>query len=252
MSKSNRLFIILGGFFVANALMAEFIGTKIFSLERTFGANPVTWSFFGVGELSFQLTAGVLLWPVVFIMTDIINEYYGKRGVRLLSFLAVGLISYAFVMVFLAIHLAPADWWPASATENGVPDLQLAYQQVFGQGLWIIVGSLVAFLIGQFVDVTIFQRIKRITGEKKVWLRATGSTLVSQFIDSYVVLFIAFYVGAGWPLQQVLAIGLMNYLYKFAAAVLLTPVIYGGHALIDRYLGADDAARMKAEAMGLN
>ena len=99
-NKGNLLFIILGGFFITNALIAEFIGAKVFSLEKTLGFDPVQLSFFGIKDLSFNLTAGVLLWPVVFIMTDIINEYYGKKGVRILTFMAVILISYAFLMVF--------------------------------------------------------------------------------------------------------------------------------------------------------
>lgn len=249
-NKGTRLFILLGTFFIANALIAEFIGIKIFSLEKTFGFLPANISFFGVGSLSFDLTAGVLLWPVVFVMTDVINEYFGKRGVRMLSFIAVGLISYAFFMFLLGIELVPAEWWPASSASNGVEDMDVAFRNVFGQSLWIIVGSLVAFLIGQLVDVVIFQKIKKITGEKKIWLRATGSTLVSQFIDSFVVLFIAFYIGQGWALQQVLAIGLINYIYKFVMAILLTPAIYGMHHVIDKYLGHELAHEMKRAASG--
>ncbi|MDX1478739.1 MAG: queuosine precursor transporter [Saprospiraceae bacterium] len=263
-SKSTRLFIILGGFFVANALIAEFIGVKIFSLERTFGWAPASINLFGQTGLGFNLTAGVLLWPVVFVMTDVINEYFGRRGVRLLSFLAVGLICYAFVMFFAGIRLVPADFWPTShllpsmtpaeteALRQEVGNYNTAFRLVFSQGLWIIVGSLVAFLVGQFVDVFVFHRIKRVTGERKVWLRATGSTLISQFIDSYIVLTIAFYIGADWDLGLVLAIGTVNYIYKFVMAVLLTPVIYAAHFVIDRYLGPDLARQLKAQAAGHN
>ncbi len=116
------------------------------------------------------------------------------------------------------------------------------FRVVFGQGMWIIAGSLVAFLVGQLVDVAVFRQIKRITGERKLWLRATGSTLVSQFIDSFVVLLIAFYIGGNWPLLQVLAIGVVNYIYKFVVAIVLTPVIYAAHAWIDNYLGHEEAA----------
>ena len=126
--------------------------------------------------------------------------------------------------------------------------MDLAFRRIFGQGLWIIVGSLVAFLVGQIVDVLVFHRIKRFTGEGKVWMRATGSTLVSQFIDSYVVLVIAFYVGADWNIVTVLAIGTVNYIYKFLLAILLTPLIYLGHYGIDRYLGHELATKMKEEA----
>jgi uncharacterized integral membrane protein (TIGR00697 family) len=257
-SKSTKLFIILGGFFIANAFIAEVIGVKIFSLENTIGIKPFSIPLFGM-DFSFNLTAGVLLWPVIFVMTDIINEYYGERGVKFLSYLTVGLLAYAFAAYYLAIHLTPADWWPASKIEQGVLNMQSAYAQVFGQGIAIILGSLVAFLIGQVVDVVIFHKIKKWSGEKYIWLRSTGSTLVSQLIDSFVVLFIAFYLypkfisdsnGKAWSFNIVLSICLGNYIYKFIVAVLLTPVIYWIHNLIEKYLGDDLAKEMKTAAIG--
>ncbi len=248
--KDGRLFIVLAGFFIANALIAEFIGVKIFALEDTLGMSPLNWNLFGQSG-SLNLSAGVLLWPVVFVMTDIINEYFGKRGIQMLSLLAVGLISYAFLMVYASIGLTPAEWWLASMAENGVPNMQAAYSNVFGQGMWIIVGSLIAFLIGQIVDVFVFHRIKKATGENKVWLRATGSTLVSQFIDSFVVLYIAFVLGPQqWGMGLFLAVGCVNYSYKFLMAVVLTPVIYLAHHLIDGYLGEEMAHEMKIAAIG--
>ncbi len=254
-NKSSQLFIILGGFFIANALIAEFIGVKIFQMETTFGFSLFTYSLLGE-EVSLQYTAGVLLWPVVFVMTDVINEYYGKKGVRFLSYLAVGLICYAFFMVYLAIGLAPAEWWIGSKSNVGISNLQDAFSGIFGQGLLIIIGSVVAFLIGQIVDVIVFQKIRKYTGEGKIWLRATGSTLVSQFIDSFVVLSIAFYFGpmlfpsygSPWTFALLLAVGLNNYLYKFLMAILLTPVIYVAHHLIDRFLGHEKAKEMKTLA----
>src|SRR5688572_10361444 len=185
--KGTRLFLFLGGFFIANALLAEFIGIKIFSLEKLIGYDPLSMTLFGVSDLGFNLTAGVILWPVVFVMTDIINEYFGKRGVRFLSWLTVILIIYAFLVAFLAIKTPPNDWWQTLSglrddPSESIADMNLAYKRIFGQGLWIIVGSVIAFLIGQLIDVIIFHKIRRITGEKKLWLRSTGSTLVSQFI----------------------------------------------------------------------
>jgi queuosine precursor transporter len=246
--KSTRLFYILGSFFVANALLAEFIGVKIFSLEATIGISPANLSILGVENLSFNLTAGVLLWPVVFIMTDVINEYFGKRGVRFLSFTAAALIAYAFFMVYFAMGLTPSDFWINRITPVGEVNMDLAFDAIFGQGLWIIIGSLVAFLIGQLVDVTVFHYFRAMTGSSKIWLRATGSTLVSQFIDSFVVLFIAFYIGAGWDMKLVLAIGFVNYLYKFLVAVLLTPILYLLHFLIDKYLGKELSDKLTHEA----
>jgi hypothetical protein len=247
--RANRLFLVLGGFFIANALIAEFIGVKIFSLEATLGLPKFNFSIVG-REGSLVFTAGVLLWPVVFIMTDIINEYYGRRGVRLLSYLASLLIGYAFFVVYNAIRLVPADWWVTQSTAQGVPDMQAAFSGIFGQGNWIIVGSITAFMVGQIADVLVFHRIKKWSGERFIWLRATGSTLISQFIDSFVVLYIAFVLGpAQWSFDLFLNVGIVNYLYKFIVAILLTPVIYVVHWLIERYLGPELAARMKNEAM---
>lgn len=257
-NKVNRLFLILGCFFITNALIAEFVGVKIFSLEKTLGFEPFNWTVFGIDGLGFNLTAGVVLWPIVFVMTDVINEYFGTKGVRLLSNMAVGLILYAFIMVYMAITLVPNEWWQyesglmSANAAQVMPDMDLAFKKVFGQGLWIIGGSMVAFLVGQIVDVFTFHKIKQITGEKKIWLRATGSTLVSQFIDSFVVLIIAFYIGSDWDLVRVLAIGIVNYTYKFILAVILTPLIYLAHYLIDAYLGEETAHRLRAQAAGAN
>jgi queuosine precursor transporter len=255
--KPTKLFLMLGCFFVANALVAEFMGVKIFSLEKTLGFDPLKIKL-GGDEYSFNLTCGVLLWPVVFIMTDIINEYYGPRGVRFISWMTVALIGYGFLMLFGAIKTTPADWWITSKQTAGVEHMDRAYAGIFGQGLGIIVGSMTAFLVGQLLDVLVFHQIKKSTGEKYIWLRATGSTLVSQFIDSFVVLFLAFYLypmlvsgqGSPMPLKQLLALGIISYFYKFFMALLLTPVIYWVHGIIDRYLGHDLATQMKNAAMG--
>ena len=246
--RGARLFVVLAGFFVANALMAEFIGVKIFALEPTLGIAPLNWNLFGQsGSLNF--TAGVLLWPVVFLMTDIVNEFYGRRGVRLISWLAAALIAYAFAFAYLAIHLVPAEFWIHAGASQGVDDMQVAFAAMFGQGLWTIGGSLVAFMIGQLVDVAIYHRVRRVTGERHVWLRATGSTLVSQLVDSFVVLYIAFVLGPQhWPISLFLAVATVNYAYKFLVAVCATPLVYAGHSLIERYLGHDAAEAMKVQA----
>jgi uncharacterized integral membrane protein (TIGR00697 family) len=208
----------------------------------------VTWQLLGDQPLSFNLTAGVLLWPVVFVLTDIVNEYFGKRGVRLLSLVAVGMILYAFAMVSWAMRLVPADFWVVRETAHGPLDMERAFDGVFGQGLWIIAGSVIAFLVGQLVDVWTFHLVKRRTGERWIWLRATGSTVVSQLVDSFVVLFVAFYLGAGWDLSLVLAIGAMNYAYKFVVALAATPVIYLMHGAIERWLGPELAGELRGRA----
>lgn len=250
-SKKTSLFIVLAGIFITNALIAELIGGKIFSFEKTLGADPLEIPLFGNFLLQFNLTAGVLLWPVVFILTDIINEYFGKEGVKRLTYITVGLIAYAFVVIYLAMELAPADFWLDinSTDDEGNPlNINTAFNKVLSQGLNIIFASLVAFLLGQFVDVYVFHKLRKITGKNKIWLRATGSTLVSQFIDSFVVLIVAFYFLADWSLVQVLAVGATNYIYKFIVAVVLTPTLYLAHNVIDGYLGKELAEEMMTEA----
>lgn len=247
--KKRNLFIILSGIFLTNALLAEMIGTKIFSFEATIGMEPAHLNIMGF-IMDFNLTAGVLIWPIVFVTTDLINEYFGKPGVRKISFLTAGFIAYSFLVIYLAIGLAPADWWIEANKldpEGNSFNIDFAFDKIFGQGLRIIIGSLVAFLIGQLVDVFVFQKLRRITGSKMIWLRATGSTLVSQFIDSFVVLYIAF--SGIFSNSQIMAIGITNYIYKFIIAILLTPLIYLGHYLIDRYLGKADAAKIADKAM---
>jgi uncharacterized integral membrane protein (TIGR00697 family) len=242
-SRAQKLFVVLAAFFVANAVLAEFIGVKIFALETTLGIAPLRAS----GPLTF--TAGTLLWPIVFIMTDTVNEYFGRRGVRFISWLAVALILYGFAFAFAAIHLAPAGWWVAAAQPQGVPDYQLAFAAVFGQGLWTIWGSVIAFLVGQLIDVSIFHRIRRATGERHAWLRATGSTAISQLVDSFVVLYIAFVLGPQhWPMPLFLEVGTLNYLYKMAAALALIPVLYLFRGLIRGYLGEAEARRLEEHA----
>ena len=247
--KPTKLFLGITAFFVANALIAETIGNKIFSLEKLFGLQPVNFTLFGQTGLSFNLTCGVLLWPLEFVMTDLVNEYFGPKAVRRISYTAVILIAYAFLMFYFSMGVPPADFWYTTAVKEGVPDMSKAYNSIFGQGMWIIFGSITAFLVSQIVDVTVFHKIKKITGEKRIWLRATGSTMISQLVDSFIVLFIAFKIGKGWSWQLVLAICLVNYIYKFIVAIVMTPVIYLVHGIIERYLGHDLAASMKAAAM---
>jgi uncharacterized integral membrane protein (TIGR00697 family) len=249
-TKESRLFIVLGSFLIANAILAEFIGVKIFTVEGSLGIQKFDINMFGVTDLSFNMSAGVITWPLIFIMTDIINEYFGIKQVRFLSILAAILISYAFLIVAFAIHLVPSDFWINQNVNGANMNMNNAFSAIFGQGMWIIVGSIVAFLIGQMVDVVIFHRIKKITGERLLWLRATGSTLASQFIDSFVVIFIAFYINPqyNWSWQMVAAIGIVNYSYKFVVAILMTPLLYVVHHVIDRFLGKELSAKLILEA----
>jgi queuosine precursor transporter len=250
-TKPTLVFTVITAFFVANALIAECIGVKIFSLEATLGLPVHSFSLFGEDGLSFALTCGVILWPLEFVITDIVNEFYGPKKVRIISLIAISLISYAFIMFYLASATIAPDWWITDKVNQGVPNYQTAFKTIFGQSSWIIIGSLVAFGVSQLIDAYVFQKIKKITGDKKIWLRATGSTLVSQLIDSYIVLFIAFKIGSDWSWQKVLAIGMVNYTYKFLVALLLTPLIQFIHIRLEKYFGKDVAEQLKQEAMAV-
>jgi uncharacterized integral membrane protein (TIGR00697 family) len=248
--KPTRLYLVLGGFFVANALIAEMIGVKLFQLESALGLAKADFTLLGQPHLSFVLSVGVLPWPIVFIMTDVINDYYGVRGVRFLTLLTTALIAFAFAVLYFAIHMPPdRGWWITSSTEQGVPDMQAAFTSIFGQGMNIILGSLTAFVIGQLVDAFVFRRIKRITGDKRIWLRATGSTLVSQLIDSVVVTYVAFWIFKGMPFALATALVLTAYSYKLIVAVLSTPLVYLVHAGVERYLGKEQAHGMREAAL---
>lgn len=248
--KRTYLFLVLSGIFISNALLAELIGVKIFSAEALLGL-PGARIPIGGERLDFNLTAGVIIWPVVFITTDIINEYFGKAGVKKVSILTVILILYAFLVITAVTGLPPAQFWLDinNADPSGRPfDINFAFNSIYRQGLGIILGSVAAFLLSQFLDATVFHWLRHFTGSKKIWLRATGSTLVSQIIDSLVVLFIAFFVFGNWSLKQVLSVALINYIYKFSVAILLTPLLYLAHYLIDNYLGEKQAEWQIQEA----
>lgn len=184
-------------------------------------------------------------------MSDVINEYFGRKGVRRISFLTAGFIVYTFVVVYIATVLPPANFWMDinNTDSSGNPfNINEAYSRIFQQGMGIMVGSTTAFLIGQLLDVVVFTWLRKLTKGKYIWLRATGSTVFSQLIDSFVVIGIAFYVFGDWTLQQIFSVGSVNYIYKGIVAILMTPLIYLAHYLIDRYLGEENAARMVKEA----
>jgi uncharacterized integral membrane protein (TIGR00697 family) len=207
--RKNILFILLAGFFITNAIMGEMIGSKLIQIG------------------SFVFSMGIVPWPVVFLGTDLINEYYGRDSVRQLTFLTAILISYAFILLYMSMLFKASPISPVN---------DAAFNKVFGQSMWIIVGSLAAFLSSQLIDVVVFWAIRSRTGKKWLWLRATGSTIVSQVIDTFVVAGIAFWLPGKISFANYMSMSVSGYFAKLLIAIGLTPLIYLGHIAIDRYL----------------
>jgi hypothetical protein len=232
-SRKQKLFIFLFGLFLTNAIVAEIIGVKIVSIEKSFGFQPLGLLTWWGEKWDLNQTAGALNWPLVFITSDIINDYFGKKGVKFISYTTAIFIAFAFFIIYLATILVPADFWLAV---NKDLNINTAFSLIFRQGLGIIIGSLSAFLVSQIIDASVFEKIKGRTGNKNIWLRATGSTLISQLIDSFLVIGIAFYLFGNWTIGQWMNVSLNNYLYKFVVAILFTPLLYLAHYIIEQYL----------------
>lgn len=211
-SKKDMVYVVLAGIFITNAIVAELIGGKLIDV------GPAVMSI------------GILPWPIVFITTDLINEYFGERGVRKLSFITAALIAYTFVVLFFAMKI-PSTGISSVSTDQ--------FDAVFGQSQLIIVGSITAFLISQLIDVSIFHFVKRRTGNKMIWLRSTGSTVISQLFDSFIVLGIAFWLPGIMDTKTYILSGLTGYTVKLIIAVGMTPLIYFGHSVIEKYLAKD-------------
>jgi len=209
-TKREILFVILAGIFITNAVAGELIGGKLIQL------GP------------FTMSIGIIPWPVVFLTTDLINEYYGKKGVRRLTLLNSLLIMYTFILLFVRMKV------PASGL-SPVKDEQ--FHAVFGQSLWIIAGSITAFLASQLIDVVVFWLIRKRTGHRMIWLRATGSTVISQLIDTFIVTGIAFWLPGKLSFGDFINTAATGYFVKLLIAILITPLIYLGHGIIHRYLG---------------
>ncbi|MBL0014455.1 MAG: queuosine precursor transporter [Flavobacterium sp.] len=209
-SKKDTVYVVLAGIFITNAIVAELIGGKLIHVG------------------SAVMSIGILPWPIVFITTDLINEYFGEKGVRKLSLFTACLIAYCFILLYFALQI------PAVQGENLITDAQ--FNGVFGQSMWIIVGSITAFLVSQLIDVTIFHFVKNRTGNKMIWLRSTGSTVISQLFDSFIVLGIAFWMTGKMTTDVFIISAFTGYFVKLIIAILLTPLIYLGHYVIEKYI----------------
>jgi queuosine precursor transporter len=212
MDRKQRLFVYLTGIFVAALLVSDLIGGK----------------FFRVAGLDFSV--GMIPFPLTFLLTDIVNEFYGTEGARRLTY--VGLVTAVFVFAVINVAIAlPTS--PESPLAGGV------FKNVIGSSVRLYVASLAAYLVGQLLDISIFLFVRRLTGERFLWLRSTGSTVVSQAIDSLVVNFV--FLSGTKSMLFIFQTARNNYLVKLALAIGLTPIIYLGHGVLHRYLHVREA-----------
>jgi uncharacterized integral membrane protein (TIGR00697 family) len=215
------LFVTLVGVFLTCLLVGNLIGGKL-TYVHALGRDWVI----SVGEIPFPLT---------FILTDILNEFYGRTTARRVTLLGAAMIALTLAII-QAADLPP--WFPPAYTDPSWAKSNMtpfAFQNVFLNAAWIQIASLIAFLTANFVDIGVFFLIKRVTGERLLWLRATGSTAVSQLIDTVVIISIAF--GQKLDGHTLLSLMVTSYVVKVTVAVLVTPVIYALHELLERAWG---------------
>ena len=233
LTRPQRVYVVCAAVFLTALVIAEATAGKFF----TAFALPSPITILGTEFPSVVMTAGVIAFPVTFIVTDVMNEYFGTAGIRFVTYIGLAMVGFAFGLLQIALAVPTAPTSP-------VPDA--AFAAVFGTTSRVIVGSLVAYLIGQLVDIALFHWLRRLTDGRHLWLRATGSTLGSQFLDTFVVLTVAF--AGQLALEEIVAITLFNYGYKVVIAVAITPLVYLAHAAIDRYLGHDMATTLEESA----
>lgn len=224
-TRKEIIFMVMAGIFITSAIVAELISCKQVVLDFYPG--------------SFTIIAGIVPWPVVFLLTDVMNEYFGKKAIQRLSWITCGMIIFCFLVVFVAVKLPTADTSFATEAE---------FSKLFGGSLPIMIGSVIAFIVSQMVDVWAFWFMRRLTGERHIWLRSTGSTLFSQLVDSYLVLLIGFWLPGTFTIQEVLLLGITGYTAKIIIAIGLTPLIYLVRYVIREILGREQADAMAKAA----
>jgi uncharacterized integral membrane protein (TIGR00697 family) len=211
MLRQERLFFGLGAIFLTCLVVSDIIGgAKIIDLG-SIGGYPVV------------ISVGMLAFPLTFVLTDLVNEFYGPKATRFLTYVGLGMLVLTFII------LVAANALPAARNTPYPPQW---FDQIFGSSLRLIIASLTAYLVGQLIDIFIFGVFKRLSRGKYIWLRATGSTIISQLVDTLIVQFINF--GGKLPTEEIWELSISSYVLKFVVAVAMTPLIYLGHSLLER------------------
>jgi uncharacterized integral membrane protein (TIGR00697 family) len=230
LSGRQRLYVYLCAVFLTALLIGDTIGSKLFIIDIPLGLTT----------LHATLSVGAIWFPITFLLTDVINEFYGSAGARFITFVGFFMAIFAFVVIYVARLIPAADFSPVR---------QDAFNNVLGNANRVFVASLIAYLVGQLVDIAIFQSAKRLTQSRHIWLRSTGSTLISQLVDTVIVTYVAFY--GQIPTARLHQAATTSYVVKVMLAVGLTPAIYGLHAIIHRRMHIEehpaDAQRVHVE-----
>jgi uncharacterized integral membrane protein (TIGR00697 family) len=206
LDRKQRFFVYLTAIFVAALIVSDLIGGK----------------YFRIGGLDFSV--GMIPFPLTFLLTDIVNEFYGTEGARRITYVGLGVAVFVFVVINVAIVLPTSPESPMAGDQ---------FKSVFGWSTRLYVASLTAYLIGQLLDISIFFLLRRLTGHRFLWLRSTGSTVVSQAVDSLVVSFV--FLSGSKSMGYILRTARNGYLVKLVLAVGLTPLIYLGHGILRRH-----------------
>jgi uncharacterized integral membrane protein (TIGR00697 family) len=234
MNTQQRVYLWLACFFVTSLIVADIIGVKLFRIPLPFTIPTPR------GQVDALVhTCGMLTFPLTFLLTDLINEYYGRRGARRVTYIAFTMAIFAFAVINLALAMPFLD-----APYNVSPE---AFNAIFSSARIMYVASLAAFLVGSLADIAVFGFLKALTRGKMLWLRATGSTVISQLIDSFIVTYLAFGVGRQlvggdpppMPFPEILKTAITGYTLKFVIAIAITPLIYAGHGIMKRWFALE-------------
>ncbi len=198
----EQFYLVLAGIFIASLVTCNLIANKFVTVDFGFKV--------------FIVSAGILPYPLTFLVTDLISELYGQKKANLIVF--SGFVASLFVLLFLWIG-GQFNSIPSSIVDD------VTYNSIFRNAWRLIAASMVAYLFAQFIDVRIFHFWKRLTNGKHLWIRNNGSTIVSQLVDTILVICILFF--GVWESDQILSAIIDGWLFKMLMAFLDTPIIYG-------------------------
>lgn len=233
LSPKQLAYVVLTSIFITCLLVADLIGVKLFSI-------PLPFSIGGIHNI--EHTCGMITFPITFLLGDIINEYYGAKYAKNTVYIGLAMSIFTFIVLNLAQALPSLD-----APYNVTPE---AFNSIFGSAKLMYIASVSAYFVGSLTDIYLFQLIKRVTKGKLLWLRATGSTVVSQLLDSFVVSYVAFSLGKSLTgqtpatIDEIAVIAATGYGLKFSLSVLLTPVLY----FLKKVLGSMGVEALPAES----